>query len=357
MEKKNDKPKKKQPKSQKESKQNELTIIGPLDKQLELLKDNWIPITQMENSLKHLTKGIEIDTSSWTNLLGNMNNELTQPFIELQKDINILQEEILKTPEREQLENYQEKITELEKYKRLRHLYNSVNSKAREKLSKSQSFVGKFESDKPLESVVVSIDIRRSTELMLKAKTPNHFAQFITDLCKKLTDIIIENYGVIDKFTGDGILAFFPNFYSGKDSYYYALKSANDCHYFFQKHYEESRTCFTTILKDIGLGIGIDSGLVNLAKINNELTVVGTPVVYACRLSGTDPGITLVNQSAMETISNLYSKHIRIEDSEIPIKHEGRVLGYLIDLNFKAIEPEIPDWKKFPDDKTEDKKK
>ena len=59
---------------------------------------------------------------------------------------------------------------------------------------------------------VVAVDIRRSTDLMLKARTPRHFAEFTTALCVELTQVLLESGGVFDKFTGDGILAFFSNF-------------------------------------------------------------------------------------------------------------------------------------------------
>ncbi len=64
----------------------------------------------------------------------------------------------------------------------------------------------------------MSIDIRRSTDLMLKAREPRLFADFVTGLCSKLKNLIVNNYGVFDKFTGDGVLAFFPDFYSGPDA-------------------------------------------------------------------------------------------------------------------------------------------
>jgi hypothetical protein len=67
---------------------------------------------------------------------------------------------------------------------------------------------------------VLSVDIRRSTELMLKARTAEKFAEFITGLSIELTTIVLNSFGVFDKLTGDGILAFFPDFFSGPDAAY-----------------------------------------------------------------------------------------------------------------------------------------
>jgi len=57
---------------------------------------------------------------------------------------------------------------------------------------------------------------------MLKARSPALFAGFMTQLCAALEVTIKEEYGVFDKFTGDGVLAFFPEFFSGKDAGYHA---------------------------------------------------------------------------------------------------------------------------------------
>jgi len=100
--------------------------------------------------------------------------------------------------------------SELEEKARLGFLLNRVNQDAQRILLQSKEFRDKFLNSESCEVFVVSVDIRRSTELMLKARSPKQFASFITTLCKQLINIVTDNYGVIDKFTGDGILAFFP---------------------------------------------------------------------------------------------------------------------------------------------------
>src|ERR1700730_4336105 len=97
---------------------------------------------------------------------------------------------------------------------------------------------------------------------MLKAREPKLFAQFITTLARQLRNEVLENYGIFDKFTGDGILAFFPEFYSGSDAGYFALRAAPTCHKVFASHYEKHRHCFISVLKELGLGIGLDYGQV-----------------------------------------------------------------------------------------------
>jgi class 3 adenylate cyclase len=179
---------------------------------------------------------------------------------------------------------------------------------------------------------------------MLKARKPELFSKFITELSQKLSQVIISNFGIFDKFTGDGILAFFPKFYSGENAIIYALKSAQQCHLIFEEHYRNSRECFNVFIKDVGLGIGLDFGNVTLVNTQNELTVVGIPVVYACRFSGANAGETIINQPAKEEIFRLCSDYITIEETEIMIKNEGTALAYKISLNDAAFNIKPPDW-------------
>src|SRR5690606_27863700 len=130
---------------------------------------------------------------------------------------------------------------------------------------------------------------------------------------------------------GDGILAFFPKFYSGDYAILLALLAAEECHKVFKEHYSYNRNKFTVHIKNVGLGIGIDYGKVSIANTPSELTVVGRPVVYACRFSGAKAGDTLLNLEALEQIEELYHPMIKdIEESEIDIKNEGIATAFKI---------------------------
>src|SRR4051812_3379022 len=118
------------------------------------------------------------------------------------------------------------------------------------------------------------VDIRRSTELMLKARRPDLFASFMMTLCRDLAAIIKNHFGVFDKFTGDGILAFFPEFFTGSDAGFHAVAAATEAHRTFTELYKQHRSSFTTILTDVRLAIGLDYGTVHLVNLADGLTVV-----------------------------------------------------------------------------------
>jgi class 3 adenylate cyclase len=282
---------------------------------------------------------------SWT----PREQELEDEISNLKKENTKLLQEIGAKDETEQrtgkeIKTLRKNIEELEKKQRFQHLLYRVNENARKKLLESQEFRDLFEKSESCNAVIMSVDIRRSTELMLKAREPQLYADFITNLCANLTKIILDNYGVFDKFAGDGILAFFPEFYSGQDSPYWAIKAAHECHNCFFMHYRARRSCFKSILIDAGLGIGIDYGESYLVKIQDGLTVIGAPVVYACRMSAAQAGQTLLNQTAYEVTSQRFGEYVNFEESEIDMKHEGRTLAYVATLRENTYEPKLPDW-------------
>lgn len=245
----------------------------------------------------------------------------------------------------------QNKITELQALvdqlrikEDLGFLLTRVNSKAQEKLLSDGEFREIFAEDRDCHAFVMSVDIRRSTELMLKARTPSAFADFISRLTQELYSCVVENHGVFDKFTGDGILCFFPDGFSGEDAPYSVVKAASECHDIFQRIYKANRGSFTSVLTGIGLGIGIDYGLVRLLRVAEGLTVVGVPVVYACRMSGANPGHTLINQPAYEVIGSKFGKHVALSETTLDIKHEGEVLAYDAKLSNERYEPALPSW-------------
>jgi class 3 adenylate cyclase len=100
-------------------------------------------------------------------------------------------------------------------------------------------------------------------------------------------------------------------------------------------------------MKEVGLGIGIDYGDINLVLVGQELAIVGNPVVYACRMAGTRAGNSLLNQPAYENLNERFSKYFSITEDEIEIKHEGTHVAYSVHPNEHPYSPEAPAWRKF----------
>lgn len=249
----------------------------------------------------------------------------------------------------DELKNLRETQEKLAAAARLQFLTERVNERAQAVLldpdsTVSEVLVTQFESKQSCDAFVMSVDIRRSTELMLKAKDPQAFATFIEALYNELTGIVKDRNGVMDKFTGDGILAFFPLFFSGADAGFQAVAAAEQCHQAFTRLYKACRPSFTSVPLGAGLGIGIDFGPTRLVKLGQGLTVVGVPVVYACRLSGAPAGKTYLNQQAYEWISRRSSSACFFEETKMEVKHEDTVLAYSVTLNGRQFRPAAAIW-------------
>ncbi len=270
---------------------------------------------------------------------------LKQELIDQTRDL--LEEQGLRTLEERSVESLREKLDSLEEKEALSFVANRIHEEAREVFLESPALRNAFLTNRSCQAYVMSVDVRRSTSLMLKARRPELFARFITTLGTLLRKIVLECQGVFDKFTGDGILAYFPDFFSGIDAGYYAIQAADRCHEAFCEHYREHRSVFSAIIRDVGLGIGLDHGEVNLIRIGNELTVVGTPVVYACRMAGAPAGVTLANEPGYEQILSRFGQHCELRPAEIDVKNEGVHLCHTVMLSPEPFVPRPPAWQSY----------
>lgn len=179
---------------------------------------------------------------------------------------------------------------------------------------------------------VLSVDIRGSTHLMEKAVSEEAFGYFLAKLTESFKQIVLSNYGIYDKFTGDGVICYFPEFYSGKDYLYFAIKTSQELHRAFKTVYQNCADCFKIIIKNAGLGIGIDSGSVLLKMIADDITIIGNPVIDACRLNGAPAYNTYVNNQAYHQILNKYRNSFLLTEQDYEYKHEGTILVHKIEF-------------------------
>lgn len=213
---------------------------------------------------------------------------------------------------------------------------------AHERLKSDRAFRALFDNGRECQAVVVSVDIRRSTELMLKATDARGYAAFVTKLCSELRDLVHANFGVFDKFTGDGVLASFPEDFSGPEAIGHALVFAKQAHLAFRALYDEHRSAFQVVPRNTGLGIGIDFGTVSLVRIGRSLTSVGRPVVYACRLAAVPAHTTALNQQARDRAVAVLGKAVQCPEADLKIKNDDEHVIY--SAIFAELRPRRPHW-------------
>lgn len=295
-----------------ESSINYLPIITP---------ENWNELEKIKEELKKTSKRNE-------ELIAEINS---QQIAEDEKKLRIIELE--------------ENSKSMEKKAQIIHITSRIHPSAVKKILHDSEFLNKFTSEAEFEASVISIDIRRSTDLMLEANSPKEYSNFIFELTTSLKNSVINNYGIFDKFTGDGILAFFPKFYSSKNSIILAQKTAIEAHAIFNEIYNKYSSSFSLLLSDVGLGIGIDFGKLHIYESPSELSVVGKPVVYACRFSSTKAYTTLNNQGALNELKALIgSEKIKIETVQINIKNKGNCQGFIIDIDPQSFKIDPPEW-------------
>jgi class 3 adenylate cyclase len=318
--------------------------------------------TQWANLLKRVTSAsLRASILPGQSLLADSLSSDFERFshqLELQKELATLRAQLesqLKAErntvkqQAEQLAAVNRSLEEIQRKEELAFLLERVSPLAHNVLLSASPLRDRFFDAKECPTFVISMDIRRSTELMLKARSPDHFATFMTKLCGELEALIKEEMGVVDKFTGDGLLASFPEFFSGPDAAYRVVRTSDRAHKIFAQRYREHRSSFTTVLTDVGLGIGIDFGHARFIRVAGGLTVVGTPVVYACRMGSAPAGETFLNQPAYEKIAANANDLCFITEKELEVKHEGQVLAYQVRLTNSARVPVSPSWLNGPE--------
>lgn len=221
---------------------------------------------------------------------------------------------------------------------------NGIDLEAWVAILSDGQLLNRFKGESGFQAFVVSIDVRRSTELMLKANDESDFADFMAYLCAEIVALLKSSFGIVDKFTGDGVLAYFPMFFAGDDAGYRALLFANQAHEAFDRLYRTKRDNFKSIPLDVGLGIGVDFGTIKLKRVNGSLTVIGHPVVFACRFAScAKRGETYLNHAAYVQLAK-YGLHLKFLEARVPLKHEQDHLAYSLQSIDRSRVLSSPDW-------------
>ncbi len=226
-----------------------------------------------------------------------------------------------------QLKSANSKIDQMKSKETLLRLILSrcISSDAGVLLTEEKLDLDCFKVDSTFECVVLSLDIRNSSTMMVEALDSQNYATYIAQVSRSLASIVKNNRGVFDKFTGDGVLAYFPFDYCGQDAIDAAIMSSLQCIQEFKQHYFDSRERFEVVLPNPALGAGIDVGRVTQVLTEYDTTIVGSPVVMACRLSDNGSNEVLLTQRALNERINRSANgvEVRFDDRVISIKNSS----------------------------------
>ncbi|HOP49234.1 MAG TPA: adenylate/guanylate cyclase domain-containing protein [Ignavibacteriales bacterium] len=175
---------------------------------------------------------------------------------------------------------------------------------------------------------------------------PKQLISYLNEYLSLCTNIILENYGMLDKYIGDAIMAIFGAPINTGNHALQACKSALLIQNTLHKYYSsaENRPIFTT-------RIGLNSGNFILGNVGNknrlEYTAIGDTVNLASRLEGVNKEFgtnIILSESTYELVKNSVIvrelDYIKVKGKTKPIR-----IYELIDLienkndNYDFIEP------------------
>jgi adenylate cyclase len=136
------------------------------------------------------------------------------------------------------------------------------------------------------ELTVMFCDMRGFTKMSEKME-PTQLQELLNSVFNRLTDIIRNNRGTIDKYMGDCVMAFWGAPVDIPNHAHLAVKSAMEMANVVRKINEEHRA---KGIPEIGIGIGLNTGNMCVGDMGSELrkayTVIGDAVNLGSRLEG-----------------------------------------------------------------------
>lgn len=159
------------------------------------------------------------------------------------------------------------------------------------------------------DTLVLVGDIRRSQDLMTYGTGADTYRENIIEFMNTTRQILKRNCGLYDRFTGDGFIAYFSEYMcdqEGKDYYEMMLKSCREILEFSKPFFEKWTSQLRRIPEtEIGLCIGVDSGIVSFKDLNNQLFAIGDACVWATRMnSAGENGDVILNNIPYQVLSN-----------------------------------------------------
>jgi len=129
-------------------------------------------------------------------------------------------------------------------------------------------------------------DVRNFTTLSEQAD-PMELIALLNEYLEAMTEIIFKYDGIVDKFIGDGILAYWGAFTPGSN---HALLAARASLEMLERLEQLNQHWAARGRKQIAIGIGLNTGEVVFGNVGSgkkvEFTVIGDPVNLASRLEG-----------------------------------------------------------------------
>lgn len=196
-------------------------------------------------------------------------------------------------------ETIEEQVTQLQRTERLRRY---VSPQVADAILTGEAPVA-FASVRRNLTILYS-DIRGFTQ-MAERMEPEELVDALNEYFSAMTELVFSNGGTLDKYLGDGVLAFFGDPIPFEDHAERAVATAFE----MLAEVDELRRTWIRSEEDLSIGIGISTGYVTVGNIGSstrtDYTVVGNHVNVAARLAtAAEPGQILVSERTMASVQD-----------------------------------------------------
>lgn len=159
----------------------------------------------------------------------------------------------------------------------------------------------------PVEAIVLTADIRRSSAILNESLDILTFAGILDDFVGEFRTVLSFHNGWFDKFTGDGFICYWlvENSYESRMETVLTF-AATIMEHFRSYYYPAFVANMRNVPTGIGLSVGIDAGPCHLAPIAGDLTLLGPPIIGSVRMANAarSPYELLVNTYAGRRLVN-----------------------------------------------------
>jgi class 3 adenylate cyclase len=167
---------------------------------------------------------------------------------------------------------------------------------------------------------------------MSERMEPEELVDALNEYLTVMTDIVFRHGGTLDKYLGDGLLAFFGDPIEFSDHAERAVATALEMHWRVGELRERWMLRYE---EDLSIGIGISTGYVTVGNIGSdtrsEYTVIGNHVNLASRLANSAaPDQILVTERTMaavkEQVEGTWVEDIHLKGVQRPMRVFSLVL-------------------------------
>jgi adenylate cyclase len=154
---------------------------------------------------------------------------------------------------------------------------------------------------------ILFADIRGFTPLS-EALPPERIVEILNEYFTRVTEVIFEHGGTLDKYLGDGLMALFGAPVSKGNDATNAVRAALGIQELMKELNQEGTT---RGWPDLRVGIGVNTGVVTAGNIGSpkriDYTVIGDAVNVSSRLcSNAQPGQILISESTVAEVDGMF---------------------------------------------------